>query len=274
VVKTVKRLLCFILMFRIIIGLCPLIAGAETTKYVYKLENLPENTWVTVKYFPIEYNSDSTSYIYKLYRITVPAGGYVNIQLQYSGSDFSIGAYKSIKKDRAIENNRSIMRENLYNREKNLYWTIRDGTYYLYPMLATVNQVKLKWTFVKCSNTVTNYCMSRAKTLPQAKKSFVFFDYGTDEADRWFKVNLLENKRLSIYGSHIGSLYVFKPNGKNVRTDHVIDYTENGPRAIYRTGTLPKGHYYIRIDGCREMNLDSDEGWRTPLSRVAYIYWR
>lgn len=272
--KTVKRLLCFILMFRIIIGLCPLIAGAETTKYVYKSETLPENTWVTVKYYPVEYNADSISQIYKLYRITVPAGGYVNIQLQYSGSDFSIGAFKSITKDKPIEKSRSVMNAILYNREKNLCWTARKGSYYLYPRLDTVSQVKLKWTFVKCSNTVTNYCMSRAKTLPQAKKSFVFFDYGTDEADRWFKVNLLENKRLSIYADYIGSLSVFKPNGKNVKADYVIDNTNNGTRFIYRTGTLPKGHYYIKVNGCREGDLDSDEGWRDSLARVSYIYWR
>ena len=96
--SAVKQLACFLLAVIITVGFVPLPAQASTTKYNYKITTLKQKKWVTAKDYT--YNSDTNTYTYYLYKITVPANSFIRIDSKKKSAWLNI--FKSIDRKKSL----------------------------------------------------------------------------------------------------------------------------------------------------------------------------
>ncbi|MDO5133883.1 MAG: hypothetical protein Q4D81_13035 [Eubacteriales bacterium] len=256
--RILQQFVCLAMAVIICSGFIPLRAEAST-KYVYKITTLKQNTYVTAKGDKSDYNDKTDSYTdtYYLYKITVPANGYVKIQTTNSSKYIYI--YRSINKNEYIGHSDRI--RECYD-SKIYYQALPKGTYYIYADSGT----KFKWSFVKCKNP-SNYCRSRAATLAAGKKTTIVINPGY-EYDRWYKVVLKKKKTITVTikildDNYRSDFYLYDSKGSRVNCPYLT--TDS-----YRTAILPKGKYYIRI-----LAIDKySDAYGDFTGRISQLMWK
>ena len=253
--NTAKKLICLALICLIMISFFPFRAYASSTKYVYNITTLKQNKFVTSKDYSYKYNekTNTETYTYDLYKITLPGYGYVRIETK-SVRDLYI--YKAINTKKDPYYSESIL--NLYG--KRVYREVLPkGTYYI----RADKWVKFKWNYCY-AKWGTNYCRSKAVPLSSGKKRIEIFHYGR-EYDRWFKVSLPQKKTITITYSaenYYTDFYIYNSRGYSVDNSKLTDTS-------WRTVLLPKGTYYIRV--YRDNDEDEDSFY---YGRYLEFCWR
>lgn len=121
--------------------------------YEYNIFPLKQNEWISTKGEQGGFRNGSYHRIYNLYKITIPANGYVTIELPKN--ERMVCIYKStIKTKGAIG---KYFLSPVFKEAKN-YIVLPKGTFYL----RVSGDTKLKWSFKKVSNPA-NYCKAKAK---------------------------------------------------------------------------------------------------------------
>lgn len=237
-------------------------AWASTYKYSYKVTALGQKKTVTQKADTERYyeSTDTNVYTCYIYKINVPANGYLRIASSASSKEIKI--YKSIDKTEEIdwqyENNVATLKGS-----RVYYRILPRGYYYIHADAGT----KFNWSFNR-KKTVYNYCRARAVGLKAGAKTGIFFTCGY-EYDRWYKVSLTRNKtitvtfnRLDIDSVDINDFEVYDSTGKGVNCPELT-------KTSYRTGTLRKGTYYI----CVYRYRNRDEDYECS-GRIVQVMWR
>lgn len=247
----------------IITGFIPLHTWAYTHKYSYRVTALAQKKTVTQKADTERYyeSTDTDVYTCYIYKINVPANGYLRIASSATSKEIKI--YKSIDKTEEIdwqyENEVATLKGS-----RAYYRILPRGYYYIHADPGT----KFNWSFNR-KKTVYNYCRARAVSLKAGAKTGVFFTCGY-EYDRWYKVTLTRNKTITVtlsrldaeYNSSLNGFDVYDLQGKAVNCPELT-------KTSYRTGTLRKGTYYIRI--WRDRDEDEYGDYR---GRIVQVIWR
>lgn len=253
--KSMKRLLCVALALVLMAGYAPLRAEAALKqKYTYHVVKLKPKKFVTTKLAKIEYrNGRWTNEIY-LYKIQVPANGYVKIQTANSSSAFSI--YRNYKKNKELQ-----ISDALYtgSGQKNYSIVLPKGTCYI----CANQKAKIKWSFVKAA-TPKNYCRATATAIKKGKKTTAVF-HDKYEFPRWYKLTLTSNRAITVTakaldsksGTH--SFEVLDSRGVSVETTILKSHK-------VKTKVLPKGTYYICL------STSDDYGYYN--NRVIQLTWK
>ncbi len=261
--NTIKHLVCIVLIVIITSCFIPLRAWAYT-KYSYRVTALGQKKTVTQE-ADTEYYDDSTYtdvYTCYIYKINVPANGYLRIASSASSNEIKI--YKSIDTTEEIDRQRYENEIATLKGSRVYYRILPRGYYYIHADEGT----KFNWSFNR-KKTVYNYCRARAASLKAGAKIGIFFTCGY-EYDRWYKVSLTRNKTITITFNQLDAEYrdlngfsVYDSRGKYINCPEL---TGNS----YRTGTLRKGTYYIRI--WRERDIGSEV--KECSGRIAQVMWR
>ena len=261
--STIKRLICLALSVILVAGFVPAQAKAADA-YIYKVSTLPKNTSVSAignQYEPKSTDPYSAAhyeynYTYNMYKIIVPANGFIKINVSRTDTDVRI--YKKVNRGQGIGDN--------YLAElsgKKAYYVVLDkGTYYL----NTMYNARLRWNFTNVKNR-TNYCRPRAIALRSNLKIYTTFRKGY-EHDQWFKIKLTSKKKITVtlkQFSEIGvEVKLYNAKGKYIKTTEISDIS-------YRTAKLPKGTYFIRLQRWDERG--SSDGF-TKWARVCQLSWK
>lgn len=259
--NAIKHLLCIALAVIITTGFIPLHAWAST-KYSYRVAALGQKKTVTQKADTERYYSstDTDVYTYYLYKINVPANGYLRIASSASSKEIKI--YKSIDKTEEIdwqyENEAATLKGS-----RVYYRILPRGYYYIHADPGT----KFNWSFNR-RKAVYNYCRARASSLKAGAKTGIFFTCGY-EYDRWYRVTLTRNKTITVTFNRLDTDYtflngfsVYDSQGKYIKCPELT-------KTSYRTGTLRKGTYYIRV--WSDSYADEDYEYS---GRILQIMWR
>ena len=250
--SAVKQLACFLLAVIITAAFVPLPAQASTEKYNYKITTLKQKKWVTAKDYT--YNSDTNTYTYYLYKITVPANSFIRIDSKNKSNYIDI--YKSFNKNSYPSGSiASFYDNNIYRR------VLPKGTYYI----SADNGTTFKWQFSRSKNP-TNFCRSRSARLKAGYKKWEIFNYGY-EFDRWYRISLTARKPITVTMNQMDKSYwsvdfsIYNSRGYRVTCNELNDTN-------YRTAVLPKGTYYIRVN--RNEYSEYDE----VCDRIYQFWWR
>ncbi len=259
--NVLKQLLCITMAVIIITGFIPLHTWAYTHKYSYRVTALAQKKTVTQKADTERYyeSTDTDVDTYFIYKINVPANGYIRIASSSTSKEIRI--YKSINNKNDIYSQDCIVS---LKGSRAYYRILPRGYYYIQADSGT----KFNWSFGR-RKTVYNYCRARAVSLKAGAKTGVFFTCGY-EYDRWYKVTLTRNKTITVtlsrldaeYNSSLNGFDVYDLQGKAVNCPELT-------KTSYRTGTLRKGTYYIRI--WRDRDEDEYGDYR---GRIVQVIWR
>ncbi len=248
VLHFVKRL--FVALIAVIMTICIPHKAEAKANYKYNIYDLKKNVWTTLK----GNGYDGITTTYNLYKISVPQNGYITIN---RGKYDDIYFYKaSIKTKGAIGS----AYKSLYIDRKNIF-VLPKGDYYL----NVSEDSKIKWNFTKASNT-TNYCRAKAKQLANGKKETVVFNDGY-EFDRWYKVVLKKKKPLTVNLKALDmdlskSFCVYNSDGEKINCPELIS------KKTYRTASIPKGTYYVKI------KFTASSLWDEYEPRIVQFSWK
>ena len=258
-----KRLLCIILSLVMMAGVVPMKVNAYSFKEEYVITSLKQNTYVSKK-------SDEARdwVIYRqLYKIKVPADGYIKIQSNNNLD--SVHIFKKLDKNKGLDSNvGSYVGKDHRSIGKTYYQALRKGTYYLH----IEGNHKIKWNLVNPKNydQQKNYCRAKAMTLPKGKKKTVFFNYRYD-FPRWYKITLTKKQRITLNCTFLdeGEFHyeIVDSRGLDVDDTYNSFYYANyygGKKPKDKTKVLPKGTYYLFIE--RDGETDNE-------SRICQISW-
>lgn len=250
--KSMKRLLCVALSLFLIAGYAPLrTEAALKQKYTYHVINLKPKKFVTTKLSKIDYRNGSWINETYLYKIKVPANGYVIIQTSDSSCVFSI--YRSYKKNKDLSD---ILCSG--SGQKSYSIVLPKGNCYI----RANKKAKIKWTFVKAA-TPKNYCRAKATAIKKGKKMTAVF-HDKYEFPRWYKLTLTSNRAITVTAkaldgkSGIHSFEVVDSRGVCVETTILKSHK-------VKTKVLPKGTYYICL------STGDDYGYYS--NRVIQLTW-
>ena len=258
--NALKHLICIALVVIITSGFIPLNTWASTYKNSYRVTALAQKKTVTQQADTERYYSSSDTYVYTsyLYKINVPANGYLRIASSASSKEIRI--YKSINNKNNINSQDWIVS---LSGSRTYYRILPRGYYYIHADPGT----KFNWSFNR-KKTVYNYCRAKAVGLKAAAKTGVYFTCGY-EYDRWYRVTLTRNKtitvtfnRLDTDSTYLNGFYIYDSQGKNINCPELT-------KTSYRTGTLRKGTYYI----CVWSNSYDDEDYEYS-GRIVQVMWR
>lgn len=249
--SAVKQLACFLLAVIITVGFVPLPAQASTEKYNYKITTLKQKKWVTAKDYT--YNSDTNTYTYYLYKITVPANSFIRIDSKKKSAWLNI--FKSIDRKKSLSDQDAL--EYFYS--QNVYrYVLPKGTYYI----CAYEEPTFKWQSTTTKNP-TNFCRSRSARLKAGYKKWEVFNYGY-EFDRWYRISLTARKPITVTMKQMdsdggGNFSIYNSRGYYVTCNELND-------SVSRTAVLPKGTYYIRV----YTDVDYDRYY----GRICQFWWR
>ena len=252
-----------ILAVIIITGFIPLHTWAYTEKISYRVTALSQKKTVTQKADTDRYyeSTDTNVYTYYIYKINVPANGYLRIGSSASSKEIRI--YKSIDKTKEIywQNEVATLKGS-----RAYYRILPRGYYYIQADPGT----KFNWSFYR-KKAVYNYCRARASSLKAGAKTGIFFTCGY-EYDRWYRVTLTKNKTITVtfnrlditenYLTYLNGFEIYDSRGKYINCPELT-------KTSYRTGTLRKGTYYIRV--WRDSDNDEDHDY---IGRIVQVMWR
>lgn len=252
--SSVKRLACFLLAAIITVGFVPLPARAATAKHNYKIISLSQKKWITAK--QDSYNKNTNTYTCYLYKITVPANSFIRVDSKSKSKIIRI--FKSINmKDRPNNS------DPIFDLDKKTLYrcVLPKGTYYIYADAGTT----FKWRSFTTKNP-TNFCRSRSVRLKAGYKKTEVFNIGY-EFGRWYKISLTTKKPITVTMKQMDecawgvTFSVFNSHGSDVNCKSVGN-------SLYRTAVLPKGTYYIQVDGGDFLDYH-DFG-----NRICQFWWR
>ena len=100
--QIIKRFVCAALAVVLFSGFVPMRTEAYEYQYAYQIMTLKQNTYVTAEGYSETYNYDTdvNSGTYYLYKITVPANGFITLQTTDSSNDLYI--YEGYKKNQRL----------------------------------------------------------------------------------------------------------------------------------------------------------------------------
>ena len=256
----VKRILCIVMTVLFMAGIVPVHAKAED---VLKIINLNQNTTISAgnseTYYP---DTGKTVYTYNVYRITVPANGYIKIYSSNKSADIVIT--ETMRSAADISSGDPVEAAYLSGK-KQYFCVLPKGTFYI-RLWDTGSKTNLRWTFTKVANKA-NYCRPKALSISKGK-TYTAISYYGKEHDRWYKVKLTSKRALyikckSIDGDGVGAdIAVYDARGikKKVKLSNIT----------YRTAKLPKGTYYIRL---RKDDMWQDYGRDYFGGRLCQLSW-
>ncbi len=261
--NALKHLICIALVVIITSGFIPLNTWASTYKNSYRVTALAQKKTVTQQADTERYYSSSDTYVYTsyLYKINVPANGYLRIASSASSKEIRI--YKSINNKNDIYSQNSIVS---LKGSRVYYRILPRGYYYIQADPGT----KFNWSFNR-KKAVYNYCRAKAVGLKAGAKTGIFFTCGY-EYDRWYKVSLTKAKTITVTFNCLDKDYfewsflkgfdIYDSRGEYVKCPELTKTT-------YRTGTLRKGTYYIRV----WRSYDDEDDYEYD-NRIFQIMWR
>lgn len=255
--KIMQRILCAAAAMAIAFGFIPLQAQATTTKYAYKVVTLEQDTVITAKEFESSYDekTDTDTETFYLYRIKVPANGYVRIQ---TSTSYPIHVYRTYDKNADIYSSPTLL---TLEGKKTYYKVLGKGTYYL----QSSTGARFKWSFVKAKNT-TNFCKVKASPLASGKKFIQVMNQGY-EYDRWYKLSVPVSKTiqvsLKVYDDAEPLFALYNSKGIAVKCPRISS-------TDFRTEKVAAGTYYLRV------SRDSDDSEEEDYfcGRIASVSWK
>lgn len=257
--KRITQIISMVLVIAVCIALLPANAQAAEKKYVYQSAGtLKAGRYMTTKAASLLSNPA----IYYAYKLTVPENGYITItRADTNGPIYLLPKLsKCDTKKMILENALDVT----FNSQKD-YMVVSKGTYYL----CSPNQTKFKYSFTKSVQTA-NYCKEKAASLKAKKTTVICMNKGY-EYSRWYKVKLTKKKPLTVIFKNLRSeLETLYPNFTvyNSSWNVVACPLQSGTK--YKTGSLSKGTYYIRVDYrgfTRDVRLTTDQ-------RLFSISWK
>ncbi|HAL59138.1 MAG: hypothetical protein U0L10_06060 [Lachnospiraceae bacterium] len=262
--KICRRLLSIVLVLCMLSCFAPLTAEAKD-KYHTTVHTLKQKTWVTVKgvQFPDNYEAE-----YHVYKMSVPAGGYVRLYINVNKAvkaHLRPALYKKVVQNKIFFNTDRLIEFSQVTTTN--YVSLEKGDYYFYAAEGT----KVKWDFQKMPHP-NNYCKAKAAVQPSGKNKVLYFDYGYEHA-QWFKVTLSKEQRISAFINALDNAYepgmlILNNKLRMVKTSRI----ENYGAITLRTGLLPKGTYYIRVS--RSDNYFEDESDTLDDGRIYSFTWK
>ncbi len=238
VMHFVKRLFVALIAFIVVFGCIPAQRVEAKDYYSYESVPLESNKWITTREFTQQYKNNNIYHKYYAYKITVPANGYLKVDVKFQEENNEVDILSSIKK------NTYDYYTDLYSsdsKNKTFYVVMSKGTYYFVNRLPC----KIRWKFIQSKNP-TNSCRAKSKKIASNKKEMVVFNHGY-EFSRWYKVVLKKRQPITVNlrcldgDSSTEDFDVYKSTGESVNCPPLVDYK------TYRTTILPKGTYYINI---------------------------
>lgn len=246
----IKRCLCIALTVLVITGAVPVQAKAETFRDAVNIIDLKQNTTVSASGGSSSYYPETDTHVdtYNAYKITVPANGYIKLNVSNKSTYFRI--YTKVipgKQEKYMSWEEHFSQDyqvaETYGK-KTYYYVLPKGVYYI--NIDGDTRTNLKWTFTKVASKA-NYCKAKAQTISAGKTYTLVSKYEYDHY-RWYKVKLTSRKKLYIKckalhgdGNDTGAdcaVYDSKGNKKNLKLSGVT---------FRSTAKLPKGTYYIRL---------------------------
>ena len=256
--KVLKKLVCIAAAIGMIVGLAPQKAQAETTKYSYQIVTLAQNTFVTAKGVTSSYNekTDVDTETCTLYKLTVPASGYVKIQSKDRSYVFTI--YKTFNKNADIYSATPYVE---LTNQKLYYMVLPAGTYYVQG-----NGGRFRWSFYGCTNT-PNYCKAGATALASGKKFMQVMNPGY-EYDRWYRITVpvKQNVKFTVKSLDHGdvNILLYNANGVGVKLKTVTAYTTR------TASNIAAGTYFLRVQ--RDSEDETLEDYYA--GRISTILWK
>jgi hypothetical protein len=240
--NVLKRTLVAMVAVAMLAALIPGKAQAKDDEnlYTYKITEMAQKQWTTAGKFTAK-KGDDGKWVFTInaLKIDVPSNGYAKIETKDANTKvFMSTGLKEGAKVTEFVYDYGLTGSTTYCR------VFPQGTYYLWT--AEEKDVSLKYTFVKASSP-DNYCRAKAAKLNSGKKQTIVFTDGY-EYSRWYKIKLNKKKAITLNlnavdGGEIEKYFgVFDSKGK------AVSVTAKTKNKTYKTATLKKGTYYVRID--------------------------
>jgi hypothetical protein len=251
--KTLKQLICTMLVLCIVAGFAPMQAQAYEKKNGYRIHTVSQDKWRTVPENQAENND--------VFKIKVPSDGYITVKVNIDNVKNSrrpgrLGVYLFTTYKVNADDAEDHFIASFHEGENCV--ALKKGTYYFD---ANADFIKFKWKFHSKSHG-SNYCMSKAKTVTSGKTYTECFAYGYEYA-KWFKIELSKKQKIKVYTDRmecesrygrIGgpgfTVLIVDKKGNPVKVTNVDAYTQ-------LTNLLAKGTYYICLQ--RNTAEDADE---------------
>ena len=257
-----KRILkSFLLSILIVMALGTAVQAKDVYKYNYKTIGTKQNKWYTTKEY--EYDSDYTEtetdsiwtykYTYYRYKITVPANNYLTMTFKNSNS--SINVYKSLKADEELL---SISPD---SGKKSVNVVLPKGIYYFG---LRYDSTAFKYKFTKYV-TKANYKGTKALWWGANKKIAIVQTPGHN-FERWYKIKVTKNKRITIWGAD--DIDLFNAKRQALR---ITEKTNSDGKTFTSYSKLKPGTYYIRILGEKLRYRYSSYPW---YGSVSIVWWK
>lgn len=239
--KVCRSILCAAIIFCLLSGFAPVTAQAKDT-YHTTVHTVKQKDWVTVKGI-----ADSSKYeaVYHVYKISVPASGYVRVYLNTNNAvktKIRPALYKHTYQNTIYFNNNPVVTLPSTG-ATTTYVSLEKGTYYFFAVKGT----KFRWDFQKVSH-LHNYCKAKAYSQAAGKNRILYFDYGYEHA-QWFKVTLSKKQKIAAYIRNIDGGFTPDMLILDSRCRSVKAARREGANGDFtlRSDLLNKGTYYIRI---------------------------
>ncbi len=210
-----------------------------------KGENTSTETWNEEK------NRWVYTYNYTIYKIKIPADGYITVtNYNYKNDDNDLYLFDDLSK---AKSNVGVYypegRIYTFNGRKTENFPVAKGTYYIYSY--RIGSYNFKYAFKAVSPKGDNYCAANAKTL-KAKKKVIISTPRNYNYDRWYKIKLTSSKRISFT---FEDMLISAENASNSPSFDLYDSEKNHISLVHDSGfryepisKLAKGTYYIRVN--------------------------
>ncbi len=234
-------------------------------------------TWSALKQMTSDNKAVGATQTYHVFKLTVPSDGYLKIEQKPKDTPWTtakiysnIYVYKKFPK-----NGSSPIGDQLYDTafasEESRYVPVLKGTYYI----SSSDAATIRITHTKAQVRNDNYCRALAKTI-KSKQKVTIVDLEGYETDRWYKINLTKDKKITITLKTLGIHQTTQGDNLN-RGDFrlynsgktIQKITPKGDYKTFTTEKLPKGTYYLRIYFGAGSNNDIQER-----ERIRTLTWK
>ncbi len=259
--RSISKRIIATLIAMVMLAVC--VPQKVEAKTYYSYEKIPLNqktSWTTTKKREISNKGEDSCLKYYAYKISVPANGYVKVDVKFPDTYRGLYINTELKKNKDYANHTydSYYTEDYTN--ATFYRVLPKGTYYF----INYDSYKIRWKFIKTPDS-SNYCRVKAKKLTSGKKETIVFSDGY-EYDRWYKVVLNKKKPITVNikgldGDYTDNFKVYSSKGENIPCPE-LDINK------YRTRSLAKGTYYIKVaqynsgDPIRKINRIQTLSWK------------
>lgn len=185
----------------------------------------------------------------KVYKISIPAEGYIKVKTKGKENSGWINLYDS-------DENKIYDAYTYYYRNEDVILPVSKGVYYLkYDREGST----ISYSFIKHDNDDDNYCFLNAKTLKQ-KKYYSIYQTPLNNFDRYFLIDLKSSKKIRINVKNIGagpSSRLYDKDFNEVNLDSYTGFDKEENANSYITAKLSKGKYYLVVSNDYEPYFSS-----------------